>query len=162
MVLLLTTPLSLYAYNFDSNQFEVLATNKGEYFGITWNANSIFLSHSNIDNASLVTENDYRNSNKGHIISYTERGHSIVAKGISMPHQILMDSKGRLLTTNTGQNCITITDIDKKEQVKRSLNQIDCEVINGEKVGNHFNSIYEHNSRIYVVAHNNKIEFIQI
>ncbi len=154
MILLLSTPLAIYSYDLISGELKMLATGKSEYFGIAWNEKEIFLSHSNINNASLVSEKDYRNSDKGYIKTYSDREHSIVSYGLSMPHQILIDSKDRLLATNTGLNCITVTDIAKKKQFALKLNEIDCDVINGEKVGNHFNSLYEHENRLYIGAHN--------
>jgi len=155
MILILSTPLAIYSYNLNSGKLRILATGEGEYFGITWDNSSIFLSHSNIDNASLETENDYRNSNKGYIKMYSDNGSYVVTSGLAMPHQILMDSLNRLLSTNTGLNSIIVTDNANKKLFICKLNDIDCEVINGEKVGNHINSFYENNDHLFVVAHNN-------
>jgi len=155
MHLILSTPLSIYLYDLTKARLKILATGMGEYSGISWDNSAIYLAHSNIDNASLKTEQDYRNSNKGYVRSYSNNGHFIISNGLSMPHQILSDSLGRLLITNTGHNCILVTEIEKKKQSVCKLNDIDCEVINGIKVGDHFNSLYELNDSLYIVAHNN-------
>ena len=155
MHLIFSTPLSLYLYDLTKARLSTLTTGMGEYSGISWDNSAIYLAHSNIDNASLKTEQDYRNSNKGYVRSYSNNGHFIISNGLSMPHQILSDSLGRLLITNTGHNCILVTEIEKKKQSVCKLNDIDCEVINGIKVGDHFNSLYELNDSLYIVAHNN-------
>ncbi|OGW56189.1 MAG: hypothetical protein A3D21_03720 [Nitrospirae bacterium RIFCSPHIGHO2_02_FULL_42_12] len=155
MHLILSTPLSIYLYDLTKARLSTLTTGMGEYSGISWDNSAIYLAHSNIDNASLKTEQDYRNSNKGYVRSYSNNGHFIISNGLSMPHQILSDSLGRLLITNTGHNCILVTEIEKKKQSVCKLNDIDCEVINGIKVGDHFNSLYELNDSLYIVAHNN-------
>jgi len=155
MHLIFSTPLSIYLYDLTKARLSTLTTGMGEYSGISWDNSAIYLAHSNIDNASLKTEQDYRNSNKGYVRSYSNNGHFIISNGLSMPHQILSDSLGRLLITNTGHNCILVTEIEKKKQSVCKLNDIDCEVINGIKVGDHFNSLYELNDSLYIVAHNN-------
>jgi len=156
MHLILSTPLSIYLYDLTKARLKILATGMGEYSGISWDNSAIYLAHSNIDNTSLKTEHDYRNSNKAYIRSYSSKGGDIVTNSLSMPHQILIDSRGRLLVTNTGHNnCIVVKELADGEQYMCRLNEIDCEVIGDKKVGNHFNSLYEHNSSLFVVAHNN-------
>lgn len=155
MVLIFSTPLALYSYDLIHAKLETLAVAQREFFGITWDKECIFLSHSNIDNASLKTETHYRSSGQGYVRGYFDNGSTIITSGLSMPHQILSDSRGRLLATNTGFNSITVIDLSKREESTHTLNEIDCDVIGDEKRGNHFNSFFEHNDFLYVVAHNN-------
>ncbi|KPJ75498.1 MAG: hypothetical protein AMJ54_14810 [Deltaproteobacteria bacterium SG8_13] len=155
MILLLATPLSIYTYCLKSGKLETLVYGKGDFYGISWQQDAIYISSSNLDAATLLTESDYRKSGVGTVTRFSEEGHQIVCSGISQPHQILVDTGGNLLVTNTGYNTVDIVNFNTDQKYRLNLSETKCEVVGHEKLGNHFNSLYDHDGSYYIVAHNN-------
>ncbi len=91
-----------------TKQVVPLVKHRPEYYGISWfrNAASLVLSHSRIDNATLLDLRSYVHSEVG-IISL---GENESAPFLSAPHQILCAPDGRVICTNTGRNAITVFD----------------------------------------------------
>lgn len=155
MIILLTTPLGLHRFDTDTGRLTSLALGRSEYGGLTWDGTHVYLGHSNIDNASLRTEADYRGATVGEVRGYGPDGAIRVAGGLSQPHQILADRRGRLLIANTGLNRIDAVTLATGERRNVYLNDVTCDVIDTEKAGDHFNGFFEHKDALLVVAHNN-------
>ena len=155
MVILLTTPLGVYRFDTNGSLLNRLALGRREYGGLTWDRERVYLSHSNIDNAALQNERDYRAANIGVVRGHSPEGVSVVATGISQPHQILADSRGRLLVANTGLNRIDVVNLDDGQTRPIYLNDTTCDMVGVEKLGDHFNGFFEHGDTLFVVAHNN-------
>jgi len=152
---MLTMPLGVYRFDTDGGCITRLALGLHEYGGLTWDRECIYLSHSNIDNASLKNEQDYRKANVGIIRAHCNKGVKVVATGICQPHQILADSRGRLLVANTGLNRIDVIDLANGNIKSIYLNGVTCDMSGDEKIGDHFNGFFEYGETLFVVAHNN-------
>ncbi len=155
MIVLLTMPLGIYYFDTESTNINRLTLGLPEYGGLTWNGECIYLSHSNIDNASLKNEKDYRNANVGIVRAYSCDKIKTVSTGLSQPHQILSDSRGRLLIANTGLNRIDVVSLTDNITKSVYLNECTCDMIGDERIGDHFNGFFEYGDTLFVVAHNN-------
>ncbi|WP_158916711.1 hypothetical protein [Caulobacter sp. S45] len=152
MNLLVSTPRYLLRYNTDSRQTYIVDDGRGEYYGISWfdGADSITLSHSNLDNASLQTFVDYADSEVG-VLSC---GHSLSQPFLSQPHQILCLNEV-VLATNTGRNCLSVVNSkDWSVRQYRYSRAIWDRCGSGIDVGNHINSVTEDDEFIYLLANN--------
>jgi len=152
--LLIATPVSMYLYDLGTGRLDDFGFGGGEYYGISWNADTVFIAHSNLDSAGMITDEDYRRSGVGTVTAYTASGARTICSGISQPHQVTWDARGRLLVTNTGFNGIVAIDPAADAPRAVRLGEHPFEVIGGQKVGNHFNSLFPHGDTLYVVAHN--------
>lgn len=155
MYLIIATPLSLYLYNTNSGKLETLRYGNGEYYGISWDGKSIYISSSNLDSAGLKTEEEYRKAGVGYILSIRKSGTEVLVSGIAQSHQLTVDGQGLVCVTNTGFNHIIIVEPETGQKKTIMLSDIDCEVIGTQKVGNHFNSIFEGDKYYFILAHNN-------
>ncbi|MCA6109490.1 hypothetical protein [Bradyrhizobium cenepequi] len=82
-----------------------------EYYGISWFADGtdLVLSHSGLDNQTLVDMVTYAQSEVGWISA----GALESGRFLSQPHQILCLTDGKVACTNTGRNAVTIIDLHK-------------------------------------------------
>lgn len=124
-----------------------------EYYGISWrpDGTDLILSHSGLDNRSLVDIASYAQSERGWI-SAGDRSSGIF---LSAPHQILCLPDGRIACTNTGRNAITIIDLDRPglfQEARISAQRWD-RLTPDDAPGDHLNSVFEKNGRLYVIAH---------
>ena len=106
---LVSTARFLLLVNISSGAVSVIEEGRPEYYGISWfpGQDNLVLSHSGLDNAKLVDINDYAQSEVG----YLSRGSAETLPFLSATHQILCASDGRVLSTNTGRNCVTAIDL---------------------------------------------------
>jgi hypothetical protein len=129
-----------------------LQNHRPEYYGVSWtyDGKSLCLGHSRIDNATLVTLEDYVDSERG--------GVSLAGREqfncLSTPHQILC-TENHLLATNTGRNCLTVFDQSNLHYVNHWFDGV-CWDRKGREncCGSHLNSVHLLNDRLYVLAHN--------
>jgi len=153
MKLLVTTPLYLLLIDLDHRHIQPIEFERSEYYGISWkpNGQDLYLSHSGLDNESLVDIATYARSETGWI-SY---GKSQTTKFLSQPHQITCAPDGRIVCTNTGRNCVTVIDLVRPsyfQEARISENRWD-RISPGQQDGDHLNSVFFHGDRLYVIAH---------
>jgi hypothetical protein len=149
--LLITTPRFLLRHNLESARTFVVEDSRPEYYGISWfpGGKDIVLSHSGVDNASLLDLQAYAQSEVGWISHGRDRSWPF----LSQPHQLLCIDKQHIVATNTGRNCVAI--IDSRNWSIRNLrfNDVLWDRLNRERpIGNHFNSLDYRNDRLYVLA----------
>jgi hypothetical protein len=151
--LLIATPDYLLRYDTDLREVFVIEVGRPEYYGISWfpGDDTIFLSHSGLDNNLLQDAMDYANSEVGWISRASENSWPFV----SQPHQILCLDDGSLAVTNTGRNCLTIANpADWSIRHHRYGGALWDRLGASDRSGNHFNSLAARNEFLYVVAHN--------
>ena len=146
----------LLIVNFESKQVIPVERHRTEYYGVSWFAGQVdlVLSHSGIDNISLVDIESYARSEVGWI----SMGETATIPILSQPHQILCASDGRVVCTNTGRNSILIFDISKPghfQEARISPQRWDC-LSPDQLLGDHINSVFERSGRLYAIAHRYK------
>lgn len=147
MKALVACPKRLIWLDVETARWETAEDSRPEYYGISWN-DELCLSHSNIDNAELGSEESYRNSIKGTISA----GDRTSKPFLSQPHQIVCWEE-KVICTNTGRNAIAI--VDKTMSFENAwVNPIKWDRLGDGKTGNHFNSVYVRAGKLYVCAHN--------
>lgn len=154
MEILIATPLSIFHFNAETRNTELLRTGDGEYFGMSWNENNFITSHSLIDNSSLKTWDDYQKANKGNLQYYsTPDSTHITEHNLVQPHQIEC-VEDKVLSTNTGKNCISVYAADGTFEKDVYLNNLRWDIGKNNVKGNHFNSIHRIGQYVYLIAHN--------
>jgi hypothetical protein len=153
MKLLVATPLYLLFVDLDNRHIRPIEFHRPEYYGISWRpeGQDLYLSHSGLDNESLVDVATYALSETGWI-SY-DKGET--GKFLSQPHQIICAPDGRIVCSNTGRNCITVIDVAKPgyfQEARISENRWD-RVFPDRGDGDHLNSVFINGDRLYVMAH---------
>lgn len=150
---LVSTPSFLLLVDLDGGRVTPIECERPEYYGISWfpGAADLVLSHSGIDNASLVDLRAYASSEAGWIST----GEAPTEPFLSQPHQILCASDGRIICTNTGRNCITIIDPSRPghfQETRLSPARWD-RLSPAEATGDHVNSVFERAGRLHVLTH---------
>ncbi|WP_286818092.1 hypothetical protein [Pseudomonas sp. PGPPP2] len=150
---LVATTTHLLLVDLQSKQTTIVEKDKPEYYGISWlpNSDSLVLSHSATDNSKLIDIEAYANSEVGYLSS----GNIVSERFLSAPHQILCASDGRVICTNTGRNSITVVDLHKPGffQEKRLSSARWDRLSLGSTTGDHLNSIFEKDGKVYVIVH---------
>jgi len=130
-----------------------LEGDRPEYYGITWipGEKELILSHSGLENESLIDIASYAQSEKG----WLSAGKVDTAPFLSGPHQVLCASDGRVVCTNTGRNCLTIIDLAKPNSfVEVRLSGARWGRLSLDNItGDHINSVFERDGKLYVLAH---------
>jgi hypothetical protein len=143
----------LLLVDLNSKKVFPIESERSEYYGISWfpGGEELVLSHSGLDNSKLLDIHGYANSELGWI----SRGHQRTEPFLSAPHQILCASDGRVVSTNTGRNAITVIDLSKPGhfQEKRLSDARWDRLSIQEITGDHLNSVFEKDGHLYVVAH---------
>ncbi len=111
MKALVSTVQFLLLVDLEDHSVTILENENPEYYGISWfpGTDRIVLSHSGLDNNSLIDLASYAQSERGWISD----GQRKSTPFLSQPHQILCASDGRIVCTNTGRNCLVIVDLDQ-------------------------------------------------
>jgi hypothetical protein len=131
---------------------KVIESQRRNYYGISWWGNSEYpvLSHSQAPVNLLETMEDYVNSDRGYLSFGDEKTQDF----LSCPHQILCAPNGWVVAANTGKNRVTIYKADKQFYKDIRLNEIDWDRKGRNALcGEHINSVYLKNDRLYVLAH---------
>lgn len=143
----------LLLVDLNSKRVIPLERDRSEYYGISWfpDGQELVLSHSGLDNSKLHDIHAYANSELGWI----SHGQQCTEPFLSAPHQILCASDGRIVSTNTGRNAITVVDLKKPGffQEKRLSDARWDRLSIQEITGDHLNSVFEKDGLLYVVAH---------
>lgn len=137
MLLLVTTPLQVLLVNSSNGETSVLRTGDGYYFGVTHHSGTIVLSHSG-----------------GYLQYFRSDDRSIqTIDHLIQPHQIEWVND-YVLVTNTGKNCLSVFDPLGNLVKDVYMNEIRWDDKDGDRRGNHFNSVHKIGEKIFVVAHN--------
>lgn len=143
----------LLLVDLQSRQVQPLESSRPEYYGISWSPNSdkLLLSHSGLDNANLVDIAGYALSERG----WLSNGDISSRLFLSQPHQILTAPDGRIVCTNTGRNVISVFDYEKPNLIQEvGISSARWDRLSLDNItGDHLNSVYLRNNRLYVVAH---------
>ncbi len=152
MKALVATVNYLLAVDLESGKVNIIEANRPEYYGISWWENSDFfvLSHSGLANDSLLSVESYINSEKG----YLSFGKTQTQYFLSQPHQIICAPNNWVIATNTGRNCISLYDPNNGFHKDIRINDIHWDRLGKDNTcGEHFNSVFLKNDRLYVLAH---------
>ncbi len=150
-----TTTGWLLLVDLQTRQVQPLECERAEYYGISWfgDSSALVLSHSGVNNAELLDVTSYAQSERGWLsIAETES-----RKFLSQPHQLLCAPDGRVITTNTGRNVITVFDFETPNTFQESgisAARWDRLALDPDQTGgDHLNSVFLQHDRLYVLAH---------
>lgn len=130
-----------------------LESHRPGYYGISWHpqGKDLVLSHDRAEHVTFADIGSYAASEVG-VVSCGQR---TTPGFLSAPHQILCASDGRIVCTNTGRNAVAVFDFDRPGQVQEvRLSDARWDRFNADGAeGDHLNSVFEKNGRLYVMAH---------
>lgn len=153
MLALVTTPRFLLLVDVQRRHVSVIESRRPEYYGVSWRPGSdeLILSHSGLDNESLVDLASYAGSEVGWI----SEGEQESPPFLSQPHQILCGSDGRVICTNTGRNSVVVIDPARPGHFQEArLHRERWDRLDpGRHRGLHLNSLFEHGGQLQVLAH---------
>ncbi|BBP86042.1 hypothetical protein PHLH8_56840 [Pseudomonas sp. Pc102] len=150
---LVATSSWLLLVDLQSRQVQPLEHHRPEYYGISWfqDGDGLVLSHSGVDNSTLVDIASYAQSERGWL------SHALTdsRKFLSSPHQILCATDGRIICANTGRNVVTVLDPAKPTHFQEAgISSARWDRLTLEQpIGDHLNSVYLKDERLYVMAH---------
>lgn len=142
----------LLLVDLSTKQITPIESHRPEYYGISWfpRGKELLLSHSRLDSAGLVDAASYIQSEIG-VLSF---GKEASEGFLSAPHQILCASDGRIVCANTGRNAVSVFDFKRPGFLQEArLSPSRWDRIDGNLVGDHINSVFEKDGRLYVLAH---------
>lgn len=150
---IVSTASSILLVDISTRTIIPIESDRTEYYGVSWfpDGNDLVLSHSGVDHQTLIDVSSYAQSEVGWI-SAGERSSDVF---LSAPHQILCLPDGRIACTNTGRNAISIIDLDKPGLFQESrISPSRWDRLSIDSVpGDHLNSVYAKEDRLYVIAH---------
>ena len=153
MLALVATPRFLLLVDVDSRAVTVVEDAAAEYYGITWRPGGthLILSHSGLDNESLIDLKSYALSEVG----WLSEGGRHSPRFLSQPHQILCGPDGRVICTNTGRNSVVVVDLERPGHFQEARLHPDrwdrLEPAVG--TGLHLNSLFLRDGQLVVLAH---------
>lgn len=137
MHLLVTTPLQVLLVDPANGHTSILRAGDGYYFGVTHHAGTFVLSHS-----------------AGYLQFFNRHSQPVQSiDHLIQPHQIEWVGD-KILVTNTGKNCLSVFDARGGLSRDVYLNDVRWDDKDGDRRGNHFNSVHRIGQRIFIVAHN--------
>jgi hypothetical protein len=146
---------SSYLLRVDLTTKEVvpLEGDRTEYYGISWfdSDTELTLSHSGLDNSTLIDLASYAASEVGWISS----GARTSRKFLSQPHQIICAPDGRIVCANTGRNVVTVIDPARPGLYQEAgVGPARWDRLSMERaIGDHLNSVFIKGDRLFVIAH---------
>lgn len=152
MKALVSTINHLLYVDLTSKAIKVVESHRPRYYGISWWGNSDYpvLSHSGIAGEDMKTFAEFVHSEQGYL-SFGEKQSSTF---LSCPHQILCAPNGWIIAANTGRNRVTVIDPVTEFYKELRVNDINWDRMGDVKlIGEHFNSVFIRNERLYVLAH---------
>jgi hypothetical protein len=153
MLALVTTPRFVLLVNLVSRQVTVLEEGRQEYYGATWrpDGEQLILSHSGLENESLVDLASYARSEVGWI----SEGDAHSGRFLSQPHQILCAPDGRVICTNTGRNSLVVIDSERPGYFQEARLHSDRwdRLEPQAATGLHLNSVFLRDNTLTVLAH---------
>lgn len=126
-------------------------TGPGHYYGISWWENSEYpvLGHSFLRAENVLALEDPAAAEKGYLSFGPERSPSF----LTTPHQVLCAPNGWVLAANTGRNRVTIYDRQNGMFKDLKTNSVNWDRMGDDLPGEHFNSVYIRDNRLFVLAH---------
>lgn len=156
-MLLLATPLQILQCDETTGRLRLLRAGDGEYYGLSWGEQGPLVSHSGLDNETLLTHEDYARPPSGYVSIHAAQGERRTRlespAGLVQPHQIEQAGE-HFVATNTGRNCIAVYDLEGNLVRERRLAEKLWDVNPDGSKGNHFNSVHRKGERLWVVSHN--------
>ncbi len=155
MRLLVATPLHLLLVDADTGSTTELRGSDGEYFGLSWNTEAIFVSHSRVSNEELLTHEAFLAAERGEVASYGLDGDvsARTPKRMLLPHQIEW-VEDRLLVVDTGRERLSSYSASGALIGDVALGDVGWDRGRGDRMGHHFNSVHRSGERVWMVAHN--------
>ncbi|KTD36111.1 hypothetical protein Lnau_1095 [Legionella nautarum] len=150
---LVATPGYLLCINLETKEVTPIENHRREYYGISWfpGQKELILSHSNLDNNSLIDIHGYSQSEVG----YVSEGTQVSQQFLSQPHQLLCAPDKRIICTNTGRNAISVIDLEKPglyHEARVSSARWDRLSLT-EYSGDHINSVFLKDDQLFVICH---------
>ena len=153
MRLLIATPLHLFLFDLSSGRLTELRSGDGEYYGLTWNQDAIFVSHSYVNNEDFMTHEDLVAAERGDVAIYTANGTpNRTPRRLLLTHQIEWVDD-RLLVVDTGRERLSVYGADGRPIRDVPLGKLDWDRGPGKRLGHHFNSVHRSGDRVWIVAH---------
>lgn len=153
MLALVATPRFLLLVDLDARRVSIVEDARREYYGITWRPKGVrpILSHSGLDNETLVDLQSYALSEVGWVSEGAAQSHRV----LSQPHQILCGPDGRVICTNTGRNSVIVVDLEKPGHYQEARLHADRwdRLEPTVATGLHLNSLFLKDDRLFVLAH---------
>lgn len=153
MLALVATPRFLLLVDVERRRVVPIESGRPEYYGISWQpkGETLVLGHSGVDHESLTDLAAYAASEVGWISS----GSIDSPWFLSAPHQILCGSDGRVISANTGRNCVTVIDPRRSGHYQEGrVGSARWDRLSAaDRGGMHVNSVWESAGLLYVVAH---------
>jgi hypothetical protein len=151
--LLVTTPQALLRHEVESGKTFIVENSRPAYYGISWFSDQTYplLSHANLMHGDFRSAEDYMRSEVGSV----SIGSKEYALGLSAPHEILCIEYPYFAVTNTGRNSLVIINV-----IDWSFKQLRFDRVYWDRfdpsgvTGSHFNSLFFHDGRLHVLAHN--------
>lgn len=153
--LLVTTPRRVLLVDADTGEHETLREGGGEYYGLTWDDESLALIETNVEKPQTVENHrHYREQAKGCVSWFDETGLlRQSARMLCLPHQIEA-TQGLVAVADTGRNRICVFTDDGELVAARQFNNMDWDIMPKGQLGSHFNSVHRIGGELLVVAHN--------
>lgn len=150
---LVATSSYLLRVNLSTKEVVPLEAGRPEYYGVSWfeDDTDLTLSHSGLDNRTLMDLGSYAQSEVGWI----SRGDQESRKFLSQPHQIVCAPDGRVVCANTGRNVVTVIDLAKPGLYHEAgIGPARWDRLSPEgKTGDHINSVFIRDQQLFVIAH---------
>jgi hypothetical protein len=154
LYVLVSTPGFVILHDTSAVKSDVLESGRGNYYGITWSptGSDLVLSHSGVDENSLVDLETYATSEQG----YLTIGGQTTWRFLSAPHQVLWVDDA-IVITNTGRNALVKLNPRDHSIVQHRYDSVLWDRLSSTSFdGAHLNSLYRRGDRLYAVAHNFK------
>ena len=153
MRLLISTPIQLFLFDLASGLLTRLRSGDGEYYGLTWNRDTMFLSHSYVNNEDFLTHKDLVGADRGEVAGYKSHGPVYrTRRRLLLTHQIEWVDD-RLLVVDTGRERLSVYGVDGALIRDVALGGLGWDRGPNGQLGHHFNSVHRKGDRVWVVAH---------
>ena len=139
---LVATTGYLLLVDLQSRKVLPLERKRPEYYGISWfpGEDELVLSHSGVNNSDLVDISSYAQSEQG----WLSKGVKNSRRFLSQPHQILCAPDGRVISTNTGRNVISVVDLNRSSVFQEAgISDARWDRLALDRItGDHLNSVF--------------------
>ena len=137
MYLLVTTPLHVFQVDTETVSAKIVRSGDGYYYGVSCKQDKMVLTHSG-----------------GYLQYFSNQGNHVrTINTLIQPHQVEWVGD-KVVVTNTGKNRLAIFDSDGNYCSDIFLNEIHWDDKDGDRKGNHFNSVHKIGDKLYIVSHN--------
>ncbi len=148
----ISTPLHLLHLDLETRRLDVVEAHRPCYYGLSWfpGSRDLVASHCDLEAfADLESLEGYARSEVG----YLSRGEGRSPRFLSAPHQLLCASDGRVVVANTGRNRVQAVAFERPGLYhEAALSDTPWDRF-GACDGEHLNSVFERDGRLYVLSH---------